>query len=196
VPDAVRGALYDLGVLSYRLFYFERNWGTENHGAFKTAARISGSSPGCRQHARSADAGGFWRGADIELRTALNLYPSDEQRLRQIQERAEDKGRLLSALSNQGLLPEGLSCNPEEITEMTPELLRAIQRYLARTPSKLAMLQAEDLLGQTEQANLPGTVEQHPNWQRKLKLDIENVECRAIRYATARNMINHESMIK
>ena len=56
---------------------------------------------------------------------------------------------------------------------MTPGLLRAIHRYLARTPSKLFMLQAEDLLNQTEQANLPGTVEQHPNWQRKLRLDIE-----------------------
>jgi len=173
VPDAVRGALYDLGVLSYRLFYFEKNYGSENHGAFKTPAEYPAQALVAGSTHDLPTLAGFWRGADIELRTALNLYPSEEQRTHQIQERAQDKGRLLRALSNQGLLPEGLSCNPDEIAEMTPELLRAIQRYLARTPSKLAMLQAEDLLGQTEQANLPGTVDQHPNWQRKLKLELE-----------------------
>ncbi len=173
VPDAVRGALHDLGVLSYRLFYFERNYGNENHGAFKLPreypeqALVAGSTHDLPTLA------GFWRGADIELRTSLGLYPSDEQRHRQIEERAQDKARLLTALAQEDLLPAGMSRDPAEVPEMTPALLRAIQRYLARTPSKLAMLQAEDLLGQNEQANLPGTVEQHPNWQRKLKLDIE-----------------------
>ncbi len=173
VPDAVRGALHDLGVLSYRLFYFERNYGHENHGAFKQPheypeqALVAGSTHDLPTLA------GFWQGADIDLRTTLGLYPSDEQRTRQIEERAQDKARLLAALANEGLLPDGMSRDPAAVPEMTPALLRAIQRYLARTPSKLAMLQAEDLLGQKEQANLPGTVEQHPNWQRKLKLNIE-----------------------
>ena len=174
VPDSVRGALYDLGVLSYRLFYFERNYDNENHAAFKAPhqypaqALVSGSTHDLPTLA------GFWLGADIELRTTLNLYPSEVQRNQQIEARAKDKTRLLTALANEGLLPEGMSRDPAEVPLMTPALLRAIQRYLARTPSKLAMLQAEDLLVQVEQANLPGTVEQHPNWQRKLNLDIED----------------------
>jgi (1->4)-alpha-D-glucan 1-alpha-D-glucosylmutase len=93
--------------------------------------------------------------------------------LRQIEERSQDRGRLLATLAQAGFLPEGISQYPEQVPNMTPALLRAIQRYLASTPSQLCMLQAEDLLGQTEQANLPGTVDQHPNWQRKLRLDIE-----------------------
>jgi 4-alpha-glucanotransferase len=36
------------------------------------------------------------------------------------------------------------------------------------------LVQAEDMLGETEQANLPGTVSGHPNWQRKLSLDLED----------------------
>jgi (1->4)-alpha-D-glucan 1-alpha-D-glucosylmutase len=173
VPDAVRGALYDLGVLTYRLFYFERNWGPENHGAFKlpheypVQALVSASTHDLPTLT------GFWQGADIELRTRLGLYPSEEQRLRQIEERRQDRGRLLVTLAQAGFLPAGISQDPEQVPEMTPALLRAIQRYLASTPSQLCMLQAEDLLGQTEQANLPGTVDQHPNWQRKLRLDIE-----------------------
>ena len=173
VPDAVRGALHDLGVLSYRLFYFERDWGQENHGAFKLPheypqqALVAGSTHDLPTLA------GYWRGEDIELRTRLGLYPSDEQRTHQIAERALDRGRLLATLARAGLLPDDVSPDPEQVPAMTPGLLRAIHRYLARTPSKLFMLQAEDLLNQTEQANLPGTVEQHPNWQRKLRLDIE-----------------------
>ena len=173
VPDAVRGALHDLGVLSYRLFYFERNYGHENHGAFKAPAEYPEQALVAGSTHDLPTLAGFWRGADIELRTTLGLYPSEDQRNQQIQERAQDKARLLTALANEGLLPEGMSPDPANVPEMTPALLLAIHRFLARTPAKLAMLQAEDLLGQTDQANLPGTVEQHPNWQRKLKLDIE-----------------------
>jgi len=189
VPDAVRGALHDLGVLSYRLFYFERNYGQENHGAFKSPheypeqALVAGSTHDLPTLA------GFWQGADIELRSALGFYPDEDQRNQQIHERAQDRARLLAALANEGLLPEGLSEDPAHVPAMTPALLRAIHRYVARTPAKLAMLQAEDLLGQTEQANLPGTVEQHPNWQRKLDLDIEewasNSEVNAMAQAMA-----------
>jgi (1->4)-alpha-D-glucan 1-alpha-D-glucosylmutase len=173
VPDAVRGALHDLGVLSYRLFYFERNYGQENHGAFKAPheypaqALVAGSTHDLPTLA------GFWQGADIELRTRLGLYPTDEQRSRQIEERAQDKARLLATLDQAGLLPDDVSADPANVPEMTASLLRAIHRFLARTPSQLFMLQAEDLLKQRDQANLPGTVDQHPNWQRKLNLDIE-----------------------
>lgn len=174
VPDSVRSVLYELGVLSYRLFYFERNYGHENHGEFKLPREYPEQALVTASTHDLPTLAGFWQGADIELRTRLNLYPTPEQRERQIEERAQDRARLLSTLAREGLLPEGTSLDPAQVPSMTPALLRAINRYLARTPSRLCMLQAEDLLGQTDQMNLPGTVEQHPNWQRKLRLDIED----------------------
>ena len=39
---------------------------------------------------------------------------------------------------------------------------------LARSPALLMVLQIEDALGAIEQANLPGTIDQHPNWRRRL----------------------------
>lgn len=173
VPDSVRSVLYELGVLSYRLFYFERNYGHENHGEFKLPHEYPEQALVTASTHDLPTLTGFWQGADIELRTRLNLYPTPEQRVRQIEERAQDRARLLSTLAREGLLPEGTSLDPAQVPSMTPALLRAINRYLARTPSRLCMLQAEDLLGQTDQMNLPGTVAQHPNWQRKLRLDIE-----------------------
>lgn len=43
--------------------------------------------------------------------------------------------------------------------------------FLARSRARLVALQAEDLLGLTAQPNLPGTVDEHPNWRRRLGLD-------------------------
>jgi (1->4)-alpha-D-glucan 1-alpha-D-glucosylmutase len=36
-------------------------------------------------------------------------------------------------------------------------------------------VQLEDLIGATEQANMPGTTDQHPNWQRKIPQTLEQL---------------------
>jgi 4-alpha-glucanotransferase len=48
----------------------------------------------------------------------------------------------------------------------------ALHRMLARSPASLMVLQIEDALGAIEQANLPGTIDQHPNWRRRLERSI------------------------
>jgi 4-alpha-glucanotransferase len=39
---------------------------------------------------------------------------------------------------------------------------------VAGTPCDLAIIPAEDVLGLVEQPNLPGTIDEHPNWRRRL----------------------------
>lgn len=39
---------------------------------------------------------------------------------------------------------------------------------LAGSSSLLQAVQLEDVAGELDQANLPGTVDEHPNWRRKL----------------------------
>jgi (1->4)-alpha-D-glucan 1-alpha-D-glucosylmutase len=51
-------------------------------------------------------------------------------------------------------------------------LAGAVHRYLARTPAQLMLVQLEDLTGQIDQVNLPGTTDQYPNWRRKLAVAI------------------------
>lgn len=55
----------------------------------------------------------------------------------------------------------------------------ALHRFLARTPAPLVALQAEDLCGVEQQANLPGTVFEHPNWRRRLPLSACALACAA-----------------
>ena len=74
---------------------------------------------------------------------------------------------MLAALKQEALLPNGMSDDPAAVPAMTPALCRAIHAYLARTPAWLVLANLEDGLEEISQTNLPGTVENHPNWRRK-----------------------------
>ena len=56
---------------------------------------------------------------------------------------------------------------------MPDEVLIAVHRFLAITPCRLLAVQLDDALGTTEQPNLPGTIDEHPNWRRKNTCAIE-----------------------
>lgn len=171
VPDEVRAALHRNEVLSYRLLYFERREG----GDFKAPQEYpAGAIVAAATHDLPTLAG-WWEGADIELRTQLNLFPDPAMRETQWVARTHDRARLLQALERESLLPEGLSTDPVAVPVMTSPLAQAIAAYLASTPAKVAVLQLEDLLGVREQANLPGTIDEHPNWRRKLPLPLESI---------------------
>ena len=52
------------------------------------------------------------------------------------------------------------------------DLARAVHVCLARSNSALVVLQVEDLLGMRDPVNVPGTSDEHANWQRKVSRDI------------------------
>ena len=169
VPDEVRHHLREAGVLSYKLFYFERQ--QDGHffpsDWFPEQALVAASTHDLPTLA------GFWLGKDIDNRTALNLYPRPEMREQQLRDRIDDRARLLADLAREGLLPDGVSQDPDATPALTPALIRAIHVHLARSRTRLALVQVEDMLGQVEQANLPGTVDEHPNWRCRYALAIE-----------------------
>lgn len=169
VPDEVRHALHEMRVLTYRLFYFER----QQDGQFMPPERYPHQALVAATTHDLPTLAGYWKGLDIKVRTELALFPNEDIRSRQISGRAEDKAKLLASLAHEGLLPDGISTNPDETPELTPALFRAILAYIARTPARIALVQAEDMLGQEEQSNMPGTVDEHPNWRRKLPIELE-----------------------
>jgi (1->4)-alpha-D-glucan 1-alpha-D-glucosylmutase len=170
VPDEVRAAMHEMDILSYRLFYFERAW----DGAFQPPEHYPEAALVAASTHDLPPLAGYWRGQDLDLRDSLGLFPDEAERGRQTVARAEDRARLLEMLEREGLLPGDVSRHPEEVPELTPDLSVAIHRHLARSPAKIALVQAEDLLGETEQVNLPGTTDAYPNWQRKLSVELEH----------------------
>jgi 4-alpha-glucanotransferase len=163
VPDWVRDQLTKARVLSYRVFYFERR----GDGSWK--------SPGEYPQQALAVAGthdlptltGFWSGEDIQLRAGLGAFPDEAGRRQALEERQRDKERMLAALKQESLLPDGMTDDPATVPAMTPALCRAIHAYLARSSAWLVLANLEDGLEEISQTNLPGTVENHPNWRRK-----------------------------
>jgi 4-alpha-glucanotransferase len=115
---------------------------------------------------------GYWSGGDIDLRRRLSLYPSEEARQHVADERVRDRQSLLAALEASGLKPAGASAAPDAYSAA---LSHAIHVFLARTASALVVLQAEDLIGMPDPVNVPGTSDEHANWQRKMACRIDEI---------------------
>ena len=60
--------------------------------------------------------------------------------------------------------------------ELSGELHNAVIGFLAATPAQVLVLNQEDLTKETEQQNLPGATWQYPNWQRKMRYTIEELD--------------------
>ena len=61
-------------------------------------------------------------------------------------------------------------------TEGNPEaVIVALHRFLAATPSRLMLISPYDVLGETRQPNLPGTVDEYPNWRLPLPQTLEEL---------------------
>ncbi len=169
VPDYVRAALAANTILSYRVLIFEH----EANGDFKPPAAYPADALVTASTHDLPTLAGWWAGADIELRAAQGMLATTEDRDAQLAERAEHRRRLLAALRTARLLPVEIGADPETRPELDAPLARAVQTYLAATPSRLQVVQLEDVIGVRDQANLPGTTDSHPNWCRKLPVPLE-----------------------
>jgi 4-alpha-glucanotransferase len=172
VPAGFRDVMRDCGVLSYRLLLFERGRG----GHFLPPEDYPELAAAPFSTHDLATLKGFWLGHDLDWRRRLDLYPTPELAAREEQERRRDRRRLLDALNQAGTLAPGAAKRllpRDDEPVFATELAEAVHCFVGRAKARLALLQIEDALGEIEQANLPGTVDQHPNWRRKLSLPLE-----------------------
>ena len=103
---------------------------------------------------------GWWQGADIATRHALGLV-ADEQR--EAQERAQDRSALWGAFRKAGEV-----CADVPRPDDSAPAVDAAIGFTARSSGPLALIPIEDILGLAEQPNVPGTIDEHPNWRRRL----------------------------
>lgn len=164
VPDGFRVRMAQAGILSYRLLYFERG----SNGAFTPPADYPDLALAAVATHDLPPLPGYWKGHDIETRARLGLLSSPTAERAAKRERVDDRTALTAALRDHGGLAEGGHPSPDDIA-------LAAYRFLARTPSHLLMVRPEDVLGLVEQTNLPGTVEEHPNWKRRLPLTVQEL---------------------
>lgn len=170
VPFDFRERLMAKGILSYRLFYFERD-SQENlipAHAYPRDALVSITThdlPTLK---------GFWLGTDIDVRREINLIDEDtEAALRK--DRTRHKAKIIERLVQDGFLPAETAHAAWESPFPTEDLHSAVLRFLFATPARLALINQEDLLMDVRQQNLPGTTHEHPNWVTKMLFTVEEL---------------------
>lgn len=171
VPDEVREELHRFGILSYRLLYFEqdRNGRMRRPDEYPRDALVSATTHDLPTLA------GFWTGRDIEARRQAGLLPDDSAYRQMLADRAREKQKMLDSFRDLKLLPDWFPRNASDLPELNGELHNAVVGFLASTPSKLMLLNQEDLLKETEQQNLPGSTAEYPNWRRKMRCTVEEL---------------------
>ncbi len=175
VPDGFRERMEETQILSYRLLPFER----ESDGRFKAPdsyPRLALATAGTHDLPTLA---GWALGRDIEVRREAGLLSADAAN-EALAERREDVELLLEALVTHATFsPEdgraalaAVERGEPDVSAFAP-LVIATYRYLARTPACLAFVQLDDAVVSFDQANLPGTVLEYPNWRRKMTIEVE-----------------------
>ena len=107
---------------------------------------------------------GFSAGRDFEDRIGLGLLDAAGAEAEKAGRRAAIDA-LIAYFRRQGWLSATTS-SPEEI-------VAACLKYLGRSQAELVLVNLEDLWGETESQNVPGTWRERPNWRRKARLSLE-----------------------
>jgi 4-alpha-glucanotransferase len=165
VPEGFREQMADWGIWSYLVMMFER----EDNGSFRGIDRYTPNAlVTFNTHDLSTYAG--WRCfSDLALKRSLGIDPgeSDDARWHAL-------AMLTDVLRHHAIDGDDLY---------------AVMKFLAQTRSRLLAVSLEDLLGVLDQPNIPGTVDEHPNWRQRLPVAVDEmaaaIDVAALKKATS-----------
>jgi 4-alpha-glucanotransferase len=151
VPEGFREQMAEWGIWSYLVMMFER----DDRGSFRGVDHYAPNAlVTFNTHDLSTYAG--WRCfSDLALKRSLGIDPGESD---------DARWHALAMLTD--VLRHHAIDNDD---------LYAVVKFLAQTRSRLLAISLEDLLGVIDQPNIPGTVDEHPNWRRRLPLDIAEI---------------------
>jgi 4-alpha-glucanotransferase len=149
VPENFRETLAAWGLWSYLVMLFERNW---NDGSFKRPEQYPVNAIATFNTHDLATFAGWIGGHDLATKRAIGIDPGESD---------EDRRRSRTALS------AALGTDQPDFEN--------VASYLAATPTRIVSIAIEDVLQLADQVNVPGTVDQHPNWRRRWPVLLENL---------------------
>jgi 4-alpha-glucanotransferase len=154
VPAGFRDSMAETGMYGMRVLWFERTarrfkppdiWDAE------TAAMTS-------THDLPTVAG-WWRGIDIQTRAQIGWIKDIEA---ERQARAAER-RLLWRSFRRAKAADGDAPPPDQ----GARAVDAAVNFISETASDIALLPLEDALALEQQPNVPGTIDEFPNWRRR-----------------------------
>ncbi len=152
IPDGLRGALAAANIFSYKVLWFER----EGKG-FKPPHAYPTHALACLASHDLPTLRGWRAGNDITIDLDLKRVTAAEALAREVER--QDEVRLLDHMAGTA------GDDPDA----------AIHGLMASTHSQVMLIQADDLTGETEPLNVPGTDTERPNWRRRVSGNIEEI---------------------
>jgi (1->4)-alpha-D-glucan 1-alpha-D-glucosylmutase len=179
VPEGFRERMQAAGTLSSRLVYFERDYHSGRFYPPSAYPELAAASIGTHDLPPLL---GWWTGDDLALRARIGLFPDDVTVRNAVDERRHARFMLVEALEHSGcadtetvrrLRADAEAGGTRAVYDL---LMPAVYRFLSKTPARLAVVAVEDVMGEAEAINVPGTTDQHPNWRRKHIATLEEIE--------------------
>lgn len=157
VPTGFRERISRAGLLGMRVLWFERG----SKGAFLPPKRWDGQAAALSTTHDLPTLAGWWTSHDIAWREKLGASPATLKAERKT--RGQERKQLWETLQKSGCAAGGAPrpSNPGKFAD-------AAFASLAKTPCPIVLIPVEDFIGETEQPNIPGTIDEHPNWRRRL----------------------------
>jgi 4-alpha-glucanotransferase len=152
VPEGFRETIGEWGLWSYLVMMFERHW---DNGSFRAPGEYKRNALATFNTHDLPTFAGWTAEHDIRVKRALGLDPGETE-----DDRQRTLAHLRAALAAQGI--------------EAPDFA-GVAKYLAATPSRLVVVAMEDALGLIDQPNIPGTIDEHPNWRRRLPVALEEL---------------------
>jgi len=153
VPEGFRETTAKWGIWTYRVMLFER----DGDGRFRPPEYYPTDAVATFNTHDLPSLQGWLSAHDLRVKRALGIDPGET-----------DEARVHA----QNMLRATLSARAAGEADGVPA---AIASFLGDTPSKLAVIGLDDVLGEIEQINVPGTTDEHPNWRRKLPVPVEQL---------------------
>lgn len=160
VDPALRERLARAGALGMSVLWFER----DGH-RFTPPPQWRRSSVAMSSTHDLPTLAGWWEGRDLALRASLRPPDPAGQAAAQAA-RAADREALWQAMAEAGHA-DGAAPAADDVHGRT-RFVDAALAHTASAASVLALLPLEDVLATPDAPNLPGTVDEHPNWRRRL----------------------------
>jgi 4-alpha-glucanotransferase len=154
VPPGFRERLVRAGIYGMRVLWFER----DEEGFCAPAAWPAAAVAMTSTHDLPTVTG-WWSGHDLDSRHRCELLTdlAGERAARRL-----DRKTLWHAFRAAKVSVGGVPRKDEG-----RQVVDAAVKFIAATPSQLALLPLEDALAREDQPNLPGTIDLHPNWRRR-----------------------------
>ena len=157
LPDGFQGRISQAGMLGMRVLWFER---AHDHGFTAPSGWDQGAVSMTSTHDLPT-VDGWWRGQDTIWRSRVGILDA-EGVARESGERHRDRALLWAAMQASGAA-QGEPPPPDQ----PAAAVDAAIRHVGLATCDMTIIPLEDALGLTEQPNLPGTLDEHPNWQRR-----------------------------